>query len=443
MNNNVDVENIGSSDVLKQKIKKLIPQSFLNIRFKYLVFKQHHRKCISVQGSYVSPYILEKNDKKVLKKKLFSYNINPNGINIIGYIRAEIGLGSSCRLFAKVINLTSIPFTIYNFQDDAQRREEDSTWDHKISKDLPYNINLFHVQPYELPKVFFALGKKQWDYRYNIGIWFWELEEIPEYWLTRFNYLDEWWAPSEFICNTIRRYTDKPVHFMPYALERPENGDYKRLDFGLPEDKLLYLCMYDNNSIPERKNPMGAILAYKEAFPIDNTDIGLVIKVNNPDAEHIKRIRESFEGYPNIYILAEVYDQVKANALIACTDVLVSLHRSEGFGLIPAEAMLLGKPVVATNWSSTSEFMREDNSCLVDYTFTTLEYDAGPYPKGARWAEPDIHHAAEYMRRLNNDETYRQQIGEKAKEISLLHSPEIASKAIKQRISEIYMENRK
>ena len=86
------------------------------------------------------------------------------------------------------------------------------------------------------------------------------------------------------------------------------------------------------------------------------------------------------------------------NALFASADCYVSLHRSEGLGLGMAQAMYLGKPVIATGYSGNLEFMNSDNSLLVDYTMTELDDDAGAYERGSRWAEPDVEHAATLMR---------------------------------------------
>jgi glycosyltransferase involved in cell wall biosynthesis len=100
----------------------------------------------------------------------------------------------------------------------------------------------------------------------------------------------------------------------------------------------------------------------------------------------------------------------EAQALQAACDVFVSLHRSEGFGLNVAEAMLLGKPVVVTGWSGNLDFTTARNSCLVDFKLVPLTQDYGPYQKGNRWAEPDIDEAAGYLARLADDPAFRQQL---------------------------------
>src|SRR5262249_38782466 len=83
-------------------------------------------------------------------------------------------------------------------------------------------------------------------------------------------------------------------------------------------------------------------------------------------------------------------------------DVLVSLHRAEGFGLTPAEAMALGTPVVATGWSGVMDFMDADSAILVPSTPTPVKDPQGIYPAGQSWAEPDVAAAAAGLRGLRD-----------------------------------------
>lgn len=219
--------------------------------------------------------------------------------------------------------------------------------------------------------------------------------------------VDEIWTPAEFISRGIRKKTDKPVYTMPYGMELDTENLLGRGYFHLPEDKFLFLAMYDFLSISERKNPKGIIQAYKQAFPKGDAQAGLVIKVNHlKDKEELEKLRKELEGYPNIYLLTDNLSRREVESLLAAADVLVSLHRAEGFGLPLAEAMYLGTAVVATNWSAPTEFMDEDSVCLVDYELVTLQEDVGPYRKGNRWADADVGQAAGYMRRLWEDKEY-------------------------------------
>ena len=259
------------------------------------------------------------------------------------------------------------------------------------------------------------MGRVSFDGRYNIAFWLWELEEFPNEWVPYINLLDEIWTPSEFISTALRKKTEKPVYTIPYCVTAEADTEtYGRTYFQLPEDRFLFLMMYDAQSIQERKNPMGVIQAFQKAFSPERTDVGLVIKVNSADSGTLKKIRQAAGAYDNIYLILDNLEKIQVNSLIACVDVFVSLHRAEGFGLVLAEAMLNHVPVIATNWSANTEFMDEESACMVDYKLVTLERDIYPYRRGNRWAEPNLREAASYMARLAEDRSYYEDKSERA-----------------------------
>ncbi len=339
-----------------------------------------------------------------------------HGVNLIGNICAESGLGQSCRLVASALDKTGFPLSIYKYEQLGAEGQGDHSWKNRLSKELPYDVNLIHINPHELGLAFIQQDASVWNYRYNIGYWLWELEEFPDEWIPCFQCLDEIWAPSEFICNSIRKKTTLPVRCMPYYVDVHIGTIYERKHFGIPEDKFLYLMMYDQSSCMERKNPIGVLNAFKMAFEKENENVGLVIKINNPTPESRKQIRSVLDGYTNVYLIEETLSRDEVNSLTKCVDVVVSLHRAEGFGLVLAEAMLLGTPTVATNWSSNTEFMNENVACMVDYELITIEKDMPPFKAGNRWADANLDQAAGYMKKLYEDKEYYEMIRKNAKE---------------------------
>jgi len=373
--------------------------------------------------------------------KQFNMDKNPNGINLIGLIKAEVGLGQSCRLIAEAIDYSNIDYTIFNQVQINSCRQEDTSWDDKITNTTPYNINIIHINPPDLAIAYLTLGKSIWDYKYNVAFWLWELEDFPKEWSNCFNIVNEIWSPSEFVSESIRKKTSLPVHTMIYPISAPVDEAYDRKYFKLPEDKFLFLCMYDSNSMTDRKNPMGVINAFKEAFKPSDLHVGLVVKINNPDDRDLELIKSMLEKYANIYIIQEIMSKIEVNSLIKNVDVFVSLHRAEGFGLPLAEAMLIGTPTIATNWSANTEFMNDDVSCMVDYKLIMIEKDYGVYKKGNRWADPDIKQAAQCMIKLYEDKSFYNKISKSAQNyIQNNLNLEKASKAIENRINNIYDE---
>lgn len=372
---------------IKQILKKIFPANFLH--------------CMKI--CYLN-HIMKKYKKKPINQEI--YDIMPDGVNLIGDIRAEIGLGQSMRLLANELEHSHYPFGIYYFPMGGNVRSEDHTWDAKIKKEYPYKINLFHINQEAVGTAYLYLDKKIWQNHYNIAFWLWELEEFPKEHINAIRLFDEIWTPSEFASRSIRKVTDKPVITIPYHVTAEKSEKFNRQFFGLPEDKFLFLIMYDTNSTMDRKNPQGAVEAFKKAFSAKQTEVGLVIKMNNPLDKDVELIKEQLSGYDNVYFITEVLDKVQVNSLIADVDVFVSLHRAEGFGLVMAEAMLLDTVCIATNWSSNTEFMNSDVACMVDYKMVPVKTKDNIYPDGNMWADADIEQTAEYMCRLFKDKIY-------------------------------------
>lgn len=383
------------------------------------------------------------------KKQTESYckNQYPVGINLIGDISAETGLGQSVRILASIMERGGIPFSVKQVNTHGRLAHNDEVWTEKTGSAVKYAVNLIHIIPGTWARDYCGLEKEILDKRYNIAYWLWELEEFPDYWLPCIQTVDEIWTPSEFISNSIRKKTKKPVVTVPYAIDMEDRGEKKgkceqgyfnREYFGLPEEKYLFLLMYDFISVSERKNPQAAIESYIRAFPKEERDAGLVIKVNHVEERKLTQLKERLNGYQNIYFITENMTRKEVDSLMNAVDVLVSLHRSEGFGFPVAESMALGKPVVSTNWSATMEFTDESCACPVNYKLVRIRKTVGPYEKGNYWAEADVGHAARYMRRLWEDREYAHRIGANAKDFINKHlTYENAADIIRNRLKAI------
>lgn len=339
----------------------------------------------------------------------------PNGVNLIGPVKSATGLGQSCRLVERVLRETGVNYLLYNLSLDKEKRIDDLQYKDKLKQQLEYSVNLWHINLSEFAQTFAIMGKEAFDDHYNIAFWLWELEDFPDEWTPFINLLDEIWTPSEFVSDSIRKKTNKPVYTIPYYVTaKADTGKFNRAFFKLPQDRFLFLMMYDARSVRERKNPEGAIRAFQEAFSPEQEDVGLVIKANFADAGEMRLLQKQIDGYSNIYLINKNMEKLQVNSLIACSDVFVSLHRAEGFGLVLAEAMLNHVPVIATNWSANTEFMDSSVACMVGYHLEKIEKDIPPYKCGNYWAEPDIEEASFYMKRLREDREYYEQIKENA-----------------------------
>ena len=335
----------------------------------------------------------------------------PPGINLFGFFKAENGLAQGVKCYARAIEEAGIPHSFLNTDFLYWLPQKDIDWLGRLDTEARYAVNIVHINPDQWVEACNGFPPEAFDKRYTIGVWLWELETIPVQWKDQVKYVNELWAPSTFIAEALRKSVDVPVTVIPYGIETPAKDGLTRADFGLPEDAFLVLAMFDSNSYASRKNPFGAIDAFRKAFPPEEKDVRLVLKVNNPQKEDLRQIKKRLGGDERVILVTESFSRRKLNRFIALCDVFVSLHRAEGFGLVMAEAMSLGVPVVATNWSSNTDFMTPETSCLVDAALIPVG-DAYQFGDGThRWADPDLDKAADYLRRLRDDPQWRREIG--------------------------------
>jgi glycosyltransferase involved in cell wall biosynthesis len=208
----------------------------------------------------------------------------------------------------------------------------------------------------------------------------------------------------------------------------------------LPEDRYLFLAMFDTNSVLQRKNPLGVLRAFKTAFPNSDNSVALVMKFNNPDYRQplLQSVREEMAGREDVFMIDRIMPRNEVTSLIESCDCFVSLHRSEGFGLGPAEAMSLAKPAIITNWSGSVDYMTADNSIAIDYELVKLGQDYGPYKAHQTWAEPDVDQAAYWMKKIALEPELGRRLGQRAQETIEAHfSPRVVGALIRDRLDQI------
>ena len=359
------------------------------------------------------------------------------GVNVFAYARGQSGLGESARLYVRALLAEGYPVAVHNIDIDIPHGMDDTSLDEHIGTDTPHGVNLVFVNPDYLDDAIASIGRDRLAGGYTIACWFWELEKFPEEWLPALQIVDEIMVSSSFIGEVIRPITDKPILHVPLPVDEVDDSGLTRSDFGLEDDAFIFLNSFDFNSFLTRKNPFAVIEAFHRAFADGRTDVRLLIKSSNGH-RHPDKLRELLNaaaGDQRILVRDEVIDRCDVQALQRCVDAYVSLHRAEGFGLGLAECMRQGKPVIATAWSGNMEFMTPDNSCLVNYRLVPVRQGEYLHHVGQRWAEPDIDHAATYMRRLADDREFAARIGAQAAfDIRDKLSPRSAAELIIERV---------
>lgn len=337
----------------------------------------------------------------------------PFGVNIAGYLRGEFGVAEGARASIKSLEAAGVPYALINVSTHVHRHEDNTV--EKFSQKNPYRVNLIHVNADQSHEFARQKGQAYFQDRYNIGYWFWELRDFPQQWVSSFEYYQEIWVASAFCQESIARLSPVPVVKMTFpVLVDDKNAKPDRIAFGLPDDKFIFGFFFDYLSQAERKNPLGLIRAFRQTFDRHDNALLLIKTINAEHApEKVSSLKDAARDY-NIQFIDGHISRNEMTNLIASLDSYISLHHSEGFGIGMAHAMYMRKPVIATGYSGNMDFMNHNNSFLVRYKLAELKEDYEPYKKGNIWAEPDLEHASELMRRVFNDRDGANRVAEEA-----------------------------
>lgn len=339
------------------------------------------------------------------------------GINVSGYILKDFGLGVAVRANIKSIEAASISYVVNDVLFEIPKEIKAGQHQTKnLTAENPYPVNLIQINFDNLSRFFSEKGNSYFEDKYNIGFWAWELETLPDEATMFFDFLDEIWVPSNFCAEVIAKYSPVPVIKIMHAIVTTP-GEFSRSEYGIPEDKFMYLTMFDYYSRVERKNPMAVIEAFELAFGSKTSDAVLVIK-SSPGSKfpsEKNQILDRIKANKNIILIEEILETEKLYGLINSCDCFVSLHRSEGFGLTMAEAMSFGKPLIATDYSGNKDFMDVNNSFAVKYKFVPVGDKYFVNCPGNLWAEADVQHAAELMKFVFENPASAKIVGANAK----------------------------
>ncbi|MBJ7329664.1 MAG: glycosyltransferase family 4 protein [Solirubrobacteraceae bacterium] len=340
------------------------------------------------------------------------------GVNVVGPLRAESGVGEASRAVVAALDAARIPVLPVAPPGESPSRQQ-VPFDTVPPADAAFPITVLCLTALETPGFAGAVGPGFFHGRHTIGLWWWEVEIFPEVMHGGFDHVDEVWAGSDHIAAAIgaaARARDVATTRVQIPVRRAAPTTRSRADLGLPEG-FVFLNVFGYYSSVARKNPHGAIEAFARAFA-PGEGPSLVIKCIDHEAhpaEHAALLAAA-ERHPDVHVQAGYSDRDEMDALVQRSDAIVSLHRAEGFGFTPAEAMAQGKPVIATRYSGNLDYMTSSNSLLIDGPLVPVGPNGGPYPADARWADPDLAAAAAAMRELVADPERAARVGLQARE---------------------------
>lgn len=325
----------------------------------------------------------------------------PARIRVVGLLSSASGLGRSARLCIRQLADYGWEFStrdvsnLYATGDDVAYA--------RGHRDLPATVSIFHLNaPMLLPGIIKA-GLSSYYRSYNIAYWAWELECLPGDWIDAMRFVDAFMVPSTFCRRTIERYTTKPVLTVPHPIQLEMD---KVLSPKLGDQVFRVLSIFNLGSSFERKNPLAVIRAFRSAFGNDaGAELTLKTSQGKRYPQDLAIIKQEIARSGNIKVIDEIWTDEQLCELYRSSDVYISLHRSEGFGLTIAEAILMEVPVIATGWSGNTDFCSADTLSVVPYDLIAFA-DNDPAYHGvsdALWAEPSIAAAVHELQKVRSD----------------------------------------
>ena len=341
----------------------------------------------------------------------------PPGVNWIGPANRASGLGTASRSYLRALGAAGLATRLIPL---------DKLFGHQalVEHDIPntrqdFPITMVHANADLTDAAFDHYGDELARARYRIGLWVWELPAARPEWQAAAARYDEIWVPSTFCQTAFKAITNTPVHILPYPLaDLPAHNPAAdtaatraatRAAYDLPEDAFVFLYMFDTFSFVDRKNPQCLLDAFEAEFA-NNPGVILVLKISYFDnltsnysagnGPLLFKLEDMAARLPNLRIITDILGTSDVHNLLAAADCYVSPHRSEGFGLTVAEAMHIGKPVIATDFGGTTDFVEAGVAFPLSYKITELAADRGPYAAGNVWADPSLSHLRDLMREL-------------------------------------------
>jgi len=357
-------------------------------------------------------------------------------VTVAGLLTATTGLGQGARLSLAAFRDLGVDTRWADLAPsfDQSDLRDAPEWPGRPAAPGESGTLLVHVNGPYLPFALWRLGPQIVRRKRVVGFWFWELPAMPADWARGLRFVHEVWTSSQFSARSFGDTGGRPVRVVPLYLPPPPPPAFTRSDLGIPADALVTASFFHMGSSFSRKNPVASVHAFRKAFGDDPKRV-LLLRVVEPHLAPWAQslLADAIGGAGNIRLFKEKMSRAEITGLLEASDIVLSLHRSEGFGLVPAEAMQLGKVVVATGWSGNMDFMTPDNSIPVGYRLIPARDPQGTYDMSDQvWADADVEEAAAALRRLAGDPALRAGLGRTARaDAARLFGPDAYAAALR------------
>ncbi|MBB3135190.1 glycosyltransferase involved in cell wall biosynthesis [Rhizobium pisi] len=347
-------------------------------------------------------------------------------VEIVGYLSMAVGIGESARLCADALSEAGRAISLSDVSTNPDENSFAGWMPSHLSVELP-GSRIWHLNPPMLPRAILKKGVSNFTSAFNIGYFAWELEVVPAEWRNGLRYMNAVFVPSEFTRRAIAPLTKAPVIVVPHPVTEKPATEGMREKFGIAKDAFLVSFIFSAGSSINRKNPQAVIEAFR-IFSAECPSAFLLMKASGDISkdEGLRELVGSVAGDSRISIVTDKLSNSEINGLIRSSDAYLSLHRSEGFGLTVAEAIMQHTPVVSTAWSGTADFCDPDNTWLVGSSLIPV-VDTHPEfaaLEGAVWADPSPEEAAAYLREIFRAPELAREKAEKAREFLLRYLAE-------------------
>lgn len=369
------------------------------------------------------------------------------GIKYIGPIFDCSGYAQACRGNILALHNLKIPITLSPITFESAKPdlgEDGKILESLVSKEIDYNIVIIHTTP-----EFWA--KLREEDKTNVGYTIWETSKIHPDWEDYINNnVEKILVGSEWNIGVFRDSGVKvPIGVVSHGISVNEFEGIEPYNIaGIGKEDYVFYSIFQWT---ERKHPIALIKAYWYAFQQPGDEVALVLKVyrgdhSEPEKNAIREIMHKLKQvtpmdyHPKVYLMLDMLSHEEILGLHARGDCYASFDRGEGFGLSPFTAGACGNPIIVTNFGGATEYAKEHNSYLIDYTLTPVHgMPWSPWYRGDQlWAEPDVLHGIKLMR-----EVYEYKIDAKRKgkvlqkEIREKFSWEIIGKRIVEELEKI------